>query len=261
MSDWIAKAGRAGYAAKGLVYVLIGALTAMAAFTPSGDSATDSSGVVRTLSTSGWGSLLLALVLVGLVGYVVWRAVQTLLDPEGKGNDPKGLLTRAVYAFSGLAYGLLAWTAAQALMGSGGGGGSETSEETSQALLQLPGGRWMLGILGLVVVGRAVAEARKALSGDFHEKLASELGGEARRWLIRIGRIGLSARAVVFLVIGGFFLHAAWIRSSDEARGLEGALETMREHGGPWLMALVAMGLGAYGVFQWTKAAYRRMPD
>ena len=261
MSDWIAKAARAGYAAKGLVYFMVGLFSATAAFQSGGSSATDSTGAVRTLASSSWGMVLLALIAFGLVGYVLWRAVQTVADPEDKGDDAKGLATRSVYAFSAIAYGLLAWTAITALIGGTSGGGSGTSEEASQALLRLPGGRWMLGVLGIVVIARAVAEARKAFSGDFQEKLEHDLGGEARRWMVGIGRFGLSARALVFLVIGGFFIHAAWIQSSDEARGLEGALETMQRYGGPWLMGGVAVGLAAYGVYQWTKAAYRRMPD
>lgn len=263
MKSWIETAGRAGYAAKGLVYVVVGVLSAMAAFGSGSSGATDSSGAVRTLATSWWGSVLLAFVAVGLIGYVLWRAVQTFVDPENKGDDGKGLTTRAVYAASGVAYGLLAWTAIQALVGgvSGGGGSGASNSEASQALLRLPGGRWMLGILGVVVIGRAFAEARKALSADFQKKLEADLGAEARRWVIRIGRFGLSARALVFVIIGGFFIHAAWIRSSEEARGLEGALEAMSQYGGPALMGFVALGLASYGVFQWTKAAYRRMPD
>ena len=259
MTDTIKWAARAGYAAKGLIYVAIGVLAALAAFGEGGVA--DSTEAIRRMAQSLGGQVTLSVMAVGLVAYVLWRAVQTFADPEGKGNDTKGLLTRSVYAGSGIAYGLLAVTVIQALLQGGNPRGGNSSEEASQALLALPGGRWALGLVGLIILGRGIAEGRKAVSADFRKKLTSDMGFEVSLWAVRVGRTGLAARSLVFLTMGAFFVHAAWVRSSEQARGLEGVLATMQQVGGPVLLGAVAVGLFCYGLYQWVKAAYRRLPD
>ena len=118
-SDWIERLARFGYAAKGAVYATLGALAFQAAF-DAASSAPDKQGALQKIATQPFGQVLLGLVVIGLLGYVVWRFVQAGLDPERKGSDAKGILVRIGYVVSGLVYAGLALAAIRILSGSGG---------------------------------------------------------------------------------------------------------------------------------------------
>src|ERR687894_990712 len=98
---------RFGYAAKGVVYIIIGILAALAAFT-SGGRTTDSRGAMEEILSHSYGKLLLGAVAVGLAGYAIWRIVQALKDTENKGSGVKGIGFRIGYTGSGLLHAGLA---------------------------------------------------------------------------------------------------------------------------------------------------------
>lgn len=256
---WLERAARIGYAAKGVVYVLIGGFSAAAAFTASDHKG--SSGVLETIIRQPFGRLLLAIVGLGLVGYAVWRLVQALFDPERKGTDLKGLTLRGYYLVSFLVHGALVLAAARMVLGqsSSAGGGSPSGD--TAFLLSQPFGRLLVGTVALAILGSAVYQFRRAYAVEFRKRLAlHRVSYRTARWLIRLGRFGLAARGVVFAIIGGFLAVAAWQANPSEARGLPGALRTLETSvAGPWLLLVVALGLCAYGAHQFVKARYRRI--
>lgn len=265
MSRGIEVLARLGYAAKGIVYVGVGILTAAAAFQVGSRSqagSTDASGSRDALSAIGsatWGTALLAAVAIGMAGYVAWRVVQALFDPERLGNDAKGLTTRAVLLISGMIYGGLGLWIARRLIGSdsGSGGGAQSWSAT---LLQQPFGPWLLGAVGVGVMGYGVAEWVKAARASFAKRMRSDLNGARKRLVRRIARVGLVSRGICFLITGGFLIVAAQQSDASEVRGLEGTLEALGSQAyGPWIMGLVALGLVAYGILQGVKAWYRRI--
>lgn len=256
---------RMGYAAKGVVYVGVGVLSATAAF---GAGSGDAQGSRDTLAQFGrqtWGTALLTLVALGIAGYVVWRMVQVFKDPERRGTDAKGLAVRTVLFVSALVYaGLGVWIVKGLVNGGGDGVGSQGAGggagSWSALLLQQPYGAWLLGLFGLGIVAYGFAEWVKAYRASFEKRLRPDLKGDTRRLVRKVARVGLVSRGVVFLLIGGFLTYAAWTSDPSEARGLEGALETLgRQSYGPWLMGLVALGLAGYGILQIVKAWYRRI--
>jgi hypothetical protein len=86
------------------------------------------------------------------------------------------------------------------------------------------------------------------------------MDASTRQWVRRVCRFGMAARGVVFGIIGLFLLLAAWRNNPGEARGLGGALHSLQEQGyGPWLLGVVALGLVAYGGYQFVLARYRRI--
>ncbi|HEX7958198.1 MAG TPA: DUF1206 domain-containing protein, partial [Pyrinomonadaceae bacterium] len=99
-SPWIERLARFGYAAKGVVYVLVGALAALAAF--GGGGPTDSRGALTQVVRQPYGRALLAVVAAGLAGYALWRLVQGLRDTEEKGSGLKGISIRFGYACIGV---------------------------------------------------------------------------------------------------------------------------------------------------------------
>ncbi len=104
---------RFGYVAKGFVYAAIGILALLAAFSVGGGETTDTTGALNAIARQPFGQILLILIAVGLVGYVIWRLIEAIQDPENKGTDAKGIFARLGYLLSGLAYIGVAGNAAQ----------------------------------------------------------------------------------------------------------------------------------------------------
>lgn len=256
--EWLA---RMGYAAKGVVYVAVGALSASAAFLSGSADASGSRGAMRSLADEPLGTALLWAVAVGIVGYVVWRLVQAFADPEDRGTDGKALATRAVFVVSALSYGALGVWIVTGLLNGGGSGGSSSgssAQSWSATLLSQPFGAWLLGLVAAAVAGYGIAEWVKAARGSFEKRLGWDLDGGTRDTVRRMARAGLVARGLVFLIIGGFLAVAAWQNDPSEAMGFEQAMETLGNQGwGPWVMGVVALGLVGYGLLQFVKARYR----
>src|SRR5213592_1493146 len=82
---WIKTAARLGYAAKGIVYVLIGLAAMFVALGRRGEPE-DFSGVLIAVFHQPFGNILLALLAVGLAGYGLWCLIQAALDTEKKGD-------------------------------------------------------------------------------------------------------------------------------------------------------------------------------
>lgn len=248
--------GRVGYAVKGGVYVLMGILAVAAA---RGGGETDGQkGALHELAGTPFGGVLLTIAAIGLAAYALWRVALALLDPEGEGSDGKGLATRAFYLLSAASYGTLAYTAVRVLQGaSESGGGTESRTAT---LLSQPAGPWLVGLVGLGVVAYGGREFYRAYTASFMDKLALSGEAAARRSTVRhIGQAGLSARGVVYAIIGAFLVVAAWQSDPEEAKGLDEALSALRDQSfGPVLLGLVALGLIAYGLYCWVNARYRR---
>jgi hypothetical protein len=99
------------------VYVVTGVLAALAAVNAGGGSTTDQNGAFQTLEEAPFGQVLLGVVAVGLMGYVLWRSIQAVADPDGEDLDPKGVLKRVGYAGSALIHAFFAFTAANLAAG------------------------------------------------------------------------------------------------------------------------------------------------
>lgn len=256
---WVERLARFGIASKGIVYAIVGFLAAQAAF-GAGGKTTDTKGALQTIVTQPFGKFLLALVAIGLLGYVLWRFIQAFLDPERKGTNAKGLFQRLGYFISGAIYAGLALTATRLILGFGGGGGNSTQDSTARLLAQ-PFGQWLVGTLGAMVIGMGFHQFYKAYSAKFRQDLKwQEMRDAERTWATRAGRFGHAARGVVFLVIGFFLIQAARQSDPNQARGLGGALAALAQQPyGPWILAVVAIGLVAYGIYLLVEARYRRV--
>ncbi|WP_201306196.1 DUF1206 domain-containing protein [Roseomonas harenae] len=249
---------RLGYAARGVVSLLIGLLSLLVALGRGGE-VTGSKGALQALFSQSWGSILLGVVALGLFGFALWRALQSILDADGLGNTWGALAKRAGQLISAGVYLGLGIFAVSLLMGSASGGEEEqAARDWTRWLLSQPFGRWLVGAVGLGVLAAALGMARKAWSASFRKHLSC--GQAQASWVVPLGRAGYAARAVVFLIIGGFLLVAAWQSDPGEARGLGGALLALQEQPfGRILFGLVALGLAAFGAFEFAEARYRRI--
>ncbi len=225
----------------------------------------------RVLRAGGWGlakrivkpiPVVGTVVAVGLAGYALWRLTMALKDTENKGSDLKGLAVRFGYGCIALVYAGLSYSAVQLVLGNGAGKGSdETSKEWTARFMSLPFGRWLVGLAGLCVVGFGAWQCYKGLSARFRKRLrTSEMHDLTDKLATRAGQVGLTARGVVFGVVGAFLIQAALHARAHEARGLKGALLALEQRPyGLWLLGAVALGLVAYGLYMFVEARYRRM--
>jgi hypothetical protein len=252
---------RFGYAAKGVVYIIIGALAAFAAYKGSGQP-TDSHGALEQIMSQPYGKYLLVAVAIGLAGYALWRFVQALKDTEDKGSGIKGIAIRIGYAVIGIVYIGLAFSAVQIIRGFGSNGNNDsTSQEWTATLLAQPFGQWLVALGGSIFIIVALSHFYKAYTVKFRKKLMiSEMSQKVQTFAIRTGRFGLAARGIVFGIIGAFLILAALHSNAGEARGLGGALNALQQQTyGQILLGLVALGLIAYGFYMLVEARYRKI--
>lgn len=245
-----------GYAAKGVVYLAVGGLATLAALEPS-QSAEGSRGALSQILELPWGRALLIAVTVGLAAYVGWRFIQATLDPEGKSDDLQGAALRVYYGVSALAYATLTVFAARLVAGS-----MSSDSGSNQLLSQLdsPWQRIAYGIAAAGLLAGAAYGAWRAVTCSFTETLSfDDVSAPAREWLVRISRIGLGARSLVFVVLAVSFGAAAVRGSRPDDTSTEGALSTIAESGGSWALLAVALGLLAYSLHQFVKSRYRKI--
>ncbi|MCB8818948.1 DUF1206 domain-containing protein [Microvirga rosea] len=254
---------RLGYGARGVVYSLVGGLALLAAI-GSGGQTGGSRSALQTLLSQPFGKIWLGLIALGLLGFCLWRAIEALTDADHHGTDVKGWGVRIAHLVSSGIYAGLAISALRLAAGRGSGGGGEdrAARDWTAWLLAQPFGQWLVGLIGVVIVGTGLAFVWKAWRGDVIRHLA--LPADKRAWIVTLGRAGFAARGVVFVLIGGFLILAAVHSSSSEAHGLGGALQSLQRQPYGWaLLALTAIGLFAFGLFGFVQAYYRHIdaPD
>ncbi|KAA3438844.1 DUF1206 domain-containing protein [Rufibacter hautae] len=248
---------KAGYIAKGFIYILVGALTAMAAFGIGGKKASSSDALSQVKDFPA-GGFLLSVLAVGLVGYSLWRFLQAIKDTEHKGSDAKGIGKRLAYAFSGLIYGSLAFAAFKLVSGSGGGSGSGGSKEKDlvSSLLDQPFGKWLVLLIGLITIGNGIRQLIKGTTASFMKDVKG-LPRDRFDVLKKAGQAGFTARGIVFGIIGFLFIRAAWLQNPQEAGGTQSAFSFLQDSPfGNVLLGIVALGLIGYGVFMFVLAKY-----
>jgi hypothetical protein len=256
----IALLARLGYAAKGIVYVVIGALAARAAI-GTGGATTDQGGALRVIAGGPFGTLALIVIGIGLLGYMVWRLVAAATDAEREGDDATSLAIRVAQGARGVAYGALGVQALRLLAGRGSGSSGDRAEHWTARLLQLHFGRFLVAAVGLGVIGYAGYQIYRASTDKVRKHLdLAEAGPHKADWIVKLGRFGIAARAVVFALVGLFLVKAAMQRDSSEAGGMDRSLDALATAPfGRVALATVAIGLAAYGVYQLATARYRHI--
>jgi hypothetical protein len=251
---WLA---RAGFVARGLVYVIIGILAIRLALGDGGTSASQQ-GALRTIAAQPFGKALLILVAIGLGGYALLRLVRALLGRGPEGSDSG--IDRIGALASGIVYAGLCAIAAEILLGSGGGS-SGGAQKTTAGVFGWPAGTWLVGVAGVVLIGVGFYQGYRGISEDFLDDSKTEqMSPRVRIWIERIGIFGHLARMVVFALVGIFLVRAAVDYDPNKAVGLDGALAKV-DHAsyGPFLLGIVAAGLIAFGVYSLSDARYRRL--
>jgi hypothetical protein len=261
-AGWVEGLARLGYASKGAVYVILGLLAAAAGL-GLGGAAADRRDSITFILHMPFGRALLLVMAAGLLGYALWRVSSGLFDSERRGHDLKGLIIRIGGIVRGLFYGTFAFEVLRvALHRSNGGSGSDaTARHWTQRLMNKPFGKWAVAIAGLAIIGYGLYQLGRAWSGKLGRQLdLQRASAGARRWMSGISRFGMGARGIVFGVIGISLIRAAMRHNPAAARGTSGALRQIAgQPFGGWLLAIIGLGLAAYGVYAFINARYRRI--
>ncbi|OIJ66516.1 DUF1206 domain-containing protein [Streptomyces mangrovisoli] len=253
-------AARAGLAARGVIYLLVGTLALQVAFGDHGKQA-DRSGALEELSRRPFGSVLLWALGVGVCGMALWRLSEVAFGSAGEdGRKARKRLLAAVRCvfYCSVAFSVLSFAA-------GSGGGNRSSDAQSRDMtaraLALPGGQWLVGLAGAGIVVAGVWVGARAVRRYYHDKLRlGEMTRRQRRAVDVTGVGGGAARGLVFATAGCFAVRAAVDYSPDRAKGLDDTLRTFAELPmGPWLLACVAAGLVLFGLFSFALARWRRV--
>ncbi|MEV5607587.1 DUF1206 domain-containing protein [Streptomyces sp. NPDC052225] len=248
---------RAGFVARGVVYLLIGVLALRIAFSDGGGRQADRGGAMAEVAHKPLGSFLLWALGLGIVGLALWRLSQALFDRDGAGHR---LMAAGRFVFYGVvAYSVLAYAAGD--RGSGSGGSDEQSKDLTATALGWPGGQWIVGAAGAGIAGAGLWIAGRAVLRKYRKHLRTgEMSPAQRRAVDVLGTVGGTARGAVFAAVGASVLVAAVRHKPGEAKGVDDALRSFSHTpAGPWLLAAVAVGLAVFGVFSWAQARWRRL--
>ncbi|NLR38353.1 DUF1206 domain-containing protein [Novosphingobium sp. ERW19] len=245
---WLA---RVGFAARGLVYVLLGYLALTAEKSDIDDGAGD---IFWVLNAIPGGPVVLYVAAAGLVGYAMYRLSAALFDIERKGTSWKGRALRVGYLASAVIHLGLAWTAARIASGARGAG-EDSSAQMAGGVLDFPFGSTLLGVIGVGILIAAIFQARSAVTAGFMRHISSH----APSFTCWIGRAGHAARAVVMALIGWSLLRTAWFGESQEVVSLGKAINNLRDMETGF--QFVAAGLLLFGIFSIITARYRIIPD
>ena len=253
----LAVTGRAGFVARGVVYVLVGVLALRIAFGDGGREA-DRQGALQQVAAQPFGKAMLWLLVVGFGCMAIWRGSRALPAKGPKNKVGSRMLDggRAVF------YGFVCWGTASFAAGTGGSSGSDAkSRDWTASALRLPGGQVLVGLAGCVLIGVGATLAVRALMRRFLRRLETgRMSRRVRQVVTGLGVGGGAARGAVFTGVGVFVLVAAIRFDPHQAKGMDATLRTFAHTpAGPWLLVAVAVGLVLFGGFSFASARWRRL--
>ena len=250
---------RAGLAARGIMYAIIGWIAVEVAFGHSRQQA-DRTGALHSISSTPVGAILLWLLVIGFFGMALWRLSEALYGSPGttgrKASQRLAAFARAII-YAVIAYGILKYT-----LGKGGPASSDTqSVDLTATLLKHPGGKVLVVVIGLAFIGGGLYLAYQAWRKKFRRDLElGQMRARTRRVVEWLGRYGGIARGIVFVTAGIFLVVAAVDAEPQQAKGIDSSLRALAATPlGPWLLVLVAIGLIMFGLFSCCEAKWIRL--
>ena len=254
--DVLSPAARLGLSARAFIYLLIGILSLLVAVGHS-TAETDQWGAMEQLNQTRAGHLVLWVVAVGLGAYALWRFAEAAFGVAGDGRKTGPRLK----SFGrGCIYSVIALSAFEIVLGKATKSQAGRQETLSSKVMHHTGGRIAVGLVGAIILVVGLALIREGLSRKFEKYLdLSTASHRTRRAVELLGVVGTTARGVVFSLAGVFVIQAAWDYQPKKAAGLDGALRSLRDTAaGPWLLAVVAIGLIAFGLYGFAEARWHR---
>jgi Domain of Unknown Function (DUF1206) len=257
-SRYVGLLARAGFAARGAMYAIIGVLAVETAFGNSQHQA-DQSGAIRAVAATPFGAVLLWLLVAGFIGMTLWRLSEALYG--GPGADGRKAGTRVAALAKAVLYAFIAFGITKYALGLGAPASSnKQAVDLTATAMRHPGGRIAVGTAGVALVVAGAALAYRAWEERFLADLRlAEMGPRVRPVVVAFGRIGGIARGTVFAAAGVFLLVAAVTARAHQAKGLDATLRAFtKTPAGPWLLVVVAAGLVTFGIYSLAEARWYR---
>jgi hypothetical protein len=258
-SRYLGLLGRAGFAARGVLYVIIGCLAVGIAFGHSRDQA-DSAGAVRLVAATPVGLIALWLLVAGFIGLAIWRLAEAAYGGPGPGEQKRS--SRLAALGKAVVYGVLAFTIVKYAIGAGSPKSSnQQSTDLTASVLHYPGGQVVVVAAGFAFVVCGAYMAYSSWRRDFRKELnLAGAGPRTRRIVMRLGQIGGIARGVVFAAVGAFLIVAGARAQPGQAKGIDATLRAFAQTPlGPWLLLVVAIGLVTFGLYSCCEARWRKV--
>lgn len=252
---------RAGFIARAITYGVIGALAfAMAFGDGTAGTAPNQQGALALIGRATAGRIALVAICAGLLAYALWKLALAAFGHGPEGGGSRKPFDRIGNLAGGVCYLGFFAVAIRVLIGSAGNSSAEP-KNTAAGILGWPGGQVIVGIGGGILIAVSLYQLYEALSGRFaREEKTHEMGGSERRVFMSLGHVGLSARAIVFALVGYFLVRTAIDFNPANAVGVDGALARLHHQTiGPWVLGLVAIGLITFAAFSLLEARYRQL--
>jgi Domain of Unknown Function (DUF1206) len=249
---------RGGFVCYGVIHLLFAWLALQLAFGKSGGE-NDQSGALQSLAGKPFGKTLVIIVVVGMVALALWQAFEAAIGESGE-QDKQAIAERVVSGIRAIVYLSFAWTGIKVLSGANASQGDQQSKGAS-TLMDATGGRWLVGLIGLVIIGVGVGLLIYGVKKKFEKHLnTQQMNPTVRKTTRRLGVAGYSAKGVAYAIAGFLVVVAAVKYDPSKARGLDSALKTLAAQPfGPWLLGLIALGIAAFGVYCFSQAKYRKV--
>jgi hypothetical protein len=252
---------RAGFVARGITYGIIGGLALAIAVGAGTDGTTpNQEGALALIARAGVGRVALIVICIGLLAYALWKLYQGAMGYGPEGGGGMGLTDRVGNAAGGFAYLVFFAVGLRALTGSSGNSSSEP-HQAAGGVLAWPGGPVIVGLAGAILVGVSLYQLYDAFTGGFMDDAKTRQMDKSEHKVYSLyGRVGLSARALVFALIGYFVIRTAIEYNARQAVGVDGALARLHHQPlGEFLVALVGVGLLIFALFSLFEARFRRL--
>ncbi|MCM0619131.1 DUF1206 domain-containing protein [Nocardioides bruguierae] len=237
---------RLGYAANGVLHLLLAWLTWEIAEGTSGDQASQS-GALAELARQPGGQLALWVLVAGFALLAVWQLTEAIV--RRRAGD------KAKAAAKLVGYTAIGWTAAVFAAG-GRSSSNRTTSDFTRMVIGWPAGQWLVGAVGAVVLAiggyHVVKGARRAFLRDLreHPGVAAVVAGAA----------GYVGKGLALVAVGVLFIVAAAEHEPGRATGLDGALRSLQQlPAGQVVLGLVALGLACFGGYSFFRAWFARV--
>jgi hypothetical protein len=245
---------RIGYVVLGIVHAVIGGIAISVATGGGGEA--DQGGAMEQIRSAPLGVLLLWVIALGLTALAIWQIAEAILERNPDTKKKWGY--RAKYIGTAVIYFAIAWTAFTYAIG-GSSDSSQASQSFSAQLMATPGGAFLIGFVGLVVLAIGVAFVIRGFTRAFEKRL-NVPAGKTGRGIVTFGVVGYIAKGIAVAVTGILFIVAAFTNDPATAGGLDAALHSLVALPmGPVILWIIGAGLIIYGIFCFFRARYAKM--
>jgi hypothetical protein len=248
---------RGGFIAYGVIHLLLAWIALQLAF-GSSSAESDQTGAFQNLASQPMGKTLVVVTVIGMIGLALWQAFEAAIGESGQ-QGKEAIANRVISGVRTVIYLSFAWTGIKVLQGGSSTGDSQ--EKGASTLMDNGGGRFLVGLIGLIVVGVGIGLVVYGIKKKFEKRLnTQQMNAKVRETTRRLGVAGYTSKGIAFGIAGGMIVAAAVTYDPEKARGLDAALKTLASASyGPWLLGLIALGIAAFGIYCFFQARYRKV--